>query len=634
MKPRRLWLFLALALLNGLAYAFLVPPWQHYDEPSHFEFAWLVAHRPGWPQEEAFDREMRAATLRSMIAHDFFRGMGSPPSPDVDEPWIGPVAQVGNAPLYYALAALPMRLFAPLDVEPQLYAARLVSLALFLATVALAWGTLAVLFPSDSPLRWMPLAFLVALPPFVDIMTAVNDDAAGVAAFALFLFFATRLIRRGWRWGDALGLLLSVGLCLIAKRTVYFAVALFPLVLLFALLRGARRRWAWGLTVLALAGGLLLSLRTGDAALWYRRTRQAESTRVAMPDAPLGAYALRLHLADKNRGTQILQLLPPDQVQTWRGQRLTLGAWMWASAPVDVAAPRLLTIGAPPADLQGAGVVSLTTQPQFFVWTIQMPDAPLRRAEVRFAPVTGRQPLPVDVFVDGALLVVGEFPPDEIPQWQDAGGTTALWGGAPIQNILRNPSGERAWLNPRPWADALWSRVFGYQSENFASLVAYTLRDLPGAGWYYQTAGVTLFRSFWGKFGWAHVSLLGGKPYRALLVISALLLLGGVSTLRPRRFAWDVVLLYGLALSASWGLTLVRGAHHTMSAWVNIPVARYAFPAILPLAVWFSAGAWQAGRLTARLAPPLRRFPGLLWVLFLAGLTLWGWVSVYVFYRA
>jgi len=32
---------LVLALANGLLYLVLVPPWQHYDEPTHFEYAWL-----------------------------------------------------------------------------------------------------------------------------------------------------------------------------------------------------------------------------------------------------------------------------------------------------------------------------------------------------------------------------------------------------------------------------------------------------------------------------------------------------------------------------------------------------------------------------------------------------------------
>jgi len=239
---RPFWILITLALLNGLVYTFLVPPWQHYDEPNHFEYAWLAAHRPGWPQEGDFDREMRRATLRSMIAHDFFRGMGGHPDVDAEIPWIGAVPQVGDAPLYYWLAAWPLRLFSPLDILPQLYAARLVSLALFLLTVFLAWETTALLVPPDSPLRWMAPAFLAALPSFVDIMTAVNNDAAAAAVFALFLYAATRLVQRGWRWQEGALLAVSAALSLLAKRTVFFTPLLLPVVLLFTFLRGRRAR--------------------------------------------------------------------------------------------------------------------------------------------------------------------------------------------------------------------------------------------------------------------------------------------------------------------------------------------------------------------------------------------------------
>src|SRR5690349_24720950 len=36
-------LLLPLALLHGLLYLAIVPPWQHYDEPTHFEYARLIA---------------------------------------------------------------------------------------------------------------------------------------------------------------------------------------------------------------------------------------------------------------------------------------------------------------------------------------------------------------------------------------------------------------------------------------------------------------------------------------------------------------------------------------------------------------------------------------------------------------
>ena len=634
---RPFWLLFTLALLNGLVFVFLVPPWQHYDEPNHFEYVWLAAHRPGWPQEGDFDRSMRAATLQSMIDRGFFRDMGEIPPLDVEEPWIGSVSQVGDAPLYYALASLPLRFFPPLAVLPQLYAARLVSWLLFLATLALAWGTAGLLFPQEHPLRWMTPAFLAALPSFVDIMTAVNNDVAAIAVAFLFLYFATRLLRRGWESPAVLGAFLAAALALFAKRSVFFLPLLLPPVLLFALLRGAQRRWAWALTLLVAALGLAASLRGGDAALWYRRTPQQETTRLALAAAPVGDYALRLRAEGQDPRYQLLQLLPSDALPPLAGRTLTLGAWLWASAPVDVAAPRLYVIGRGPLPPSaGEARLSLTAEPRFYAWTIPLPPEPFRRAWVQIGPLADTPSAPVEVYADGLILAAGEYPLAEAPQWDTASGISPLWGGQRVENLIRNPSGERAWIGLRPWVDEAWSRVFVYTSQRFASFIAYTLRDWPGAGWYYRSTAITMFRTFWARFGWGHVPLLGHKPYRGLALLSALLLLGGLgyALLHRALLPGNVLLVYGLLLLVSWGLAVTRGAHHVLSAWVNIPVARYAFPAAFPLAVWFSAGACAWESLLARLWPFLRRVPGLLWALFLVVLTIWGWVSIYAFYAA
>ena len=49
---------LLLALVNGLFYVFIVPPWQHYDETNHFEYIWLLADRGGFPNPGDYDTGM------------------------------------------------------------------------------------------------------------------------------------------------------------------------------------------------------------------------------------------------------------------------------------------------------------------------------------------------------------------------------------------------------------------------------------------------------------------------------------------------------------------------------------------------------------------------------------------------
>jgi len=630
------WPILLLALFIGLVYVFLVPPWQHYDEPNHFEYVWLIAHRPGWPQEGDFDRDMRVATLQSMIEHDFFRGMDLIPDADAEEPWIGPVPQIGDSPLYYWLAALPLRLFSPLEVTAQLYAARLISLLLFLGTIFLAWITTGLLVSENSPLRWMVPAFAAALPAFVDIMTAVNNDVAAIAAFSVFLYAATHLIVRGWRWQQVFVLFLAGGLCVLAKRTVFSAVALIPVVLLFAIFQGKKQRWAWLLIAVSGTLAMALSFRDGDAANWYRRTPQQPVTRSITTETPNGSTALHLYIESDDPTYQLLQLLPTETVPELAGQPVTLGAWMWSSAPVNMRAPRIIFIGesAPPL-LQGETLLALNQTPRFYSWTFSIPKEPHSRAWVQFGPAAETPSTPVDVFIGDSILAVGDFSTVGVPQWQDGMAQFGNWGGQTVENLLRGSSARSTWINPRPWADDAWSRVFGYSNQRWASFIFYTLRDWPGAGWYYRVTSATLFRTFWAVFGWGHVKLLGSKPYRWLFIVTIALLIGAVWGLwnARRSLRWNVITVYALASGMIWGLTTVRGAHHVLSAFISIPVARYAFPALFPIALLFAVGANSWQQVLARIIKPLQKVPGLIWGLFLAGLTIWAWVSIFTFYN-
>ena len=131
---------LVFALLHGLLYIFIVPPWQHYDEPNHFEYVWLVAFRPGLPQPGEYDQAMRRDVAISMIEQGFFNDLEYKPDldPPVDTPtWIGQYQQLTEPPLYYILASVPISLFKFDDINTQLYATRFVSL-LFLLIIIIA----------------------------------------------------------------------------------------------------------------------------------------------------------------------------------------------------------------------------------------------------------------------------------------------------------------------------------------------------------------------------------------------------------------------------------------------------------------------------------------------------------------
>ncbi len=130
-EHRVIYLMLLLGLFLGLTFICVVPPWQHYDEPTQFEYAWLIANRPGIPTRGESDQYMRREVAASMIEHEFFRDLGFKPNLLLlTKPiWIG-ITQAGSKPLYYWLASLPLRITQTADTTFQLFVLRMTSLLL------------------------------------------------------------------------------------------------------------------------------------------------------------------------------------------------------------------------------------------------------------------------------------------------------------------------------------------------------------------------------------------------------------------------------------------------------------------------------------------------------------------------
>ena len=87
----QLGLILLVALLHGIFYIFLMPPWQHYDEPNHFEHVWLAASLGRPATQEDYDLEMSRAVIVSMVRNHFYKDIGP------NSAWGDPNAQVKNS---------------------------------------------------------------------------------------------------------------------------------------------------------------------------------------------------------------------------------------------------------------------------------------------------------------------------------------------------------------------------------------------------------------------------------------------------------------------------------------------------------------------------------------------------------
>ncbi len=252
------WL-IPLALAHGLLYLFVVPPWQHYDEPNHFEYAAQIAIGEGAAPGRA------SVQLSREIADSMYRHRFWPPGvrPDLLGP--GPVplgiSQRVHPPLYYQVVALPIGVTRYLAVETQLYLARAFSVLLYTLTVLAAWRIAVVMAPDEPALQLAFPLLVVFTPAFADLMAAVNNDVLLNMAATSALLGAVLLVRDGPRplalALAGLGLLVAV----LAKRTGLVLVPVLGLALLWSLRRHpVRRRLAAGiaLAVFIVAGVVAL----------------------------------------------------------------------------------------------------------------------------------------------------------------------------------------------------------------------------------------------------------------------------------------------------------------------------------------------------------------------------------------
>ena len=579
------------ACLHGLLYVFLIPPWQHYDEPNHFEYVWLLANRPGWPKPGDYDQEMRRAVATSMLEHGFFRDLGI--RPDLDSPpdqpiWIGQYQQLGEPPLYHLLASLPLRISPSADIDTQLYAARLVSLVMLIITIVAAWGVIAELSPPGHGLRILLPLSLAMLPGFVDLMTAVNSDVAAVALFSLFLWGSLRLILRRFSVTNIVWAGLTAALTYWTKSTIYLAIPLFGMALLLGIFRlGIWRKLMWGILLAILVAGLVATLGWGGAALWYRVTPHNTPGRVESTDTPFGGYALELNIqpGDTPAAVQLRQIIPPETVRKLGGQKVTLGAWMWASKPIVILPPLLFDPG---GNRSNASRIIVSQEPAFYAVQGTLPEY-TDRAWVLLAPLLEETDTVVSLYYDGIVLVAGEMPLQEAPVFDTPSAISGTWGDVTFTNLVRNSSAETAAPRVQPWSENIGSKVI--PDRGSPSLVLYSLTDLKATGWYYRVTAFNLVRTFWAKFSWGHVPLLGHKPYRVVGAVTMLGLFGTAVTIWRKRavLRWDVAVYLALALIGIWGITWLRGSLYLFH-WIFIPSARYAFPAIIPTMLVLNLG--------------------------------------------
>ena len=270
------------ALLNGLAWSLLTPPFQVPDETAHFAYAQHlaetgkragVAGRPEASSEQS--AAMAAMGTLTLIGRPLVQTPSGAAAKAADarirdvsddaprDDGGGPSTASSQPALYYAIAAIPYKLFTWASLPVRLQAMRVVSAIMFALAAAAAALFVAELLPRQ---RWAPLVggLAVALSPYTAfVASGVTPDSLLLLMGALTLLVVTRAFVRGLTLRRAVLLGVVAGAGALTKLTYLAFVGPAALAFLYLLWRDRARLAQEGvapLRVLLAGTGALVAL--------------------------------------------------------------------------------------------------------------------------------------------------------------------------------------------------------------------------------------------------------------------------------------------------------------------------------------------------------------------------------------
>jgi hypothetical protein len=272
----------AVALVFGVSWSLLIPPFHVPDEISHVGYVQYFAQTGKLPKignvsqyspEE--QRTLAALTFSGVIGNPNNR----PPMTEAqtrqlkhihaDRVGLGDASTAtGNPPTYYALEAIPYWVSPSHNLLDRLVLMRLVNAVLAALTVLFVFEFLRTLLPA-TPWAWPVGALAVALQPtFGFISGGVNNDNLAFMFAALIFWLLARSFRDGLsvRLGIALGLASAGGV--LSKLTILGLIPAVGLALLIHALRSRNLRPA----LVAVASGAvpLLVYLFVARVFWHR----------------------------------------------------------------------------------------------------------------------------------------------------------------------------------------------------------------------------------------------------------------------------------------------------------------------------------------------------------------------------
>ena len=260
------WL-LALALIRGIIYASLVPPWQAPDEPAQFERVRASLSAIDWNSTSENGPSWYDDLIRSLFAFGFWNFLDD--SRPIYEPhaplnrYFSPYQELygglyGSRPTF-ALIGWPLFLARDQDITLQLYLVRLNTVLMNVGIVGLAYLIVRAIFPQDTFLAVGVPSLVLFNPQHTHLLSTVNNGNLAELLTTAALYFMVKGIMEGLHWRNGAAV---VGLSLAAmwtKATAYFLPIVIGCIALFQLWR-YRRHWRWLLPSGLIGVGLIFYL--------------------------------------------------------------------------------------------------------------------------------------------------------------------------------------------------------------------------------------------------------------------------------------------------------------------------------------------------------------------------------------
>jgi len=210
------------------------------DEENHFGLIQDMVATGGWPLFKGYAESAFAGLeIRAQVAYELTPNLAAVP------------------------AALLLGVLGSGEVAFDNHLARLVNVALFPVTLALAYLTLRRLFPASVLMRVWPLAVMATTPQFTLVFSYVTNDSPAIAASTFGVYALVRAYQANFGNRESLLLGVALGLVALHKFTGFMIFPVAGVAIVWALRRSPGRM----LKVAGIVAVLVLAI----SLWWYVR---------------------------------------------------------------------------------------------------------------------------------------------------------------------------------------------------------------------------------------------------------------------------------------------------------------------------------------------------------------------------